>query len=572
MNKIYITTPIYYVNSEPHVGSAYTTLYADMMSRFYKLDNYDVKFLTGTDEHGQKIEQSAKKVNKDPQIFVDEVSQKFKDLIELMDYQPTQFDTIKTNFIRTTYKVHKDYVQDVWQKLIENDWLYIGKYTGWYCVSDEAYYDETELIKGEDGIYRTSLGKTTEWREEETYFFRLSEFQKILLQIYEKYPNFIQPEDKKGEIISFVSGLTLKEYKDTKKIKENYLKDLSVSRNNFNWGIKISYDINHKKLLDDNKDWIKDIKDNEKHIIYVWFDALFNYLTSLGAPNYKDYKNYWLENENKIHLVGKDILRPHAVYWPAFLIAYNYTREEVKNMTELPKDIMKYLPTTLFAHGWLTNEGQKISKSLGNAIIPSNEIKWLQDEFNIDINIARDYLKYYLITVTIFGNDGDYSKNRFVEKINNDLANKIGNLTKRCLDMIYKNFDKKIPKVDKFDDILFLNFKNCEEIFKKFNFDLYINEIIKYADIVNKYIEDKEPWNLRKENKIEELKIVLYSSINAIRKIAILLQPIIPYISSMILKEIGEKTNIFFNEIDKNIENNNINEPTIIIPRLQHKK
>ena len=571
MKNFYITTPIYYVNAEPHVGSAYTTLFADLLARFYNLNNYNVKFLTGTDEHGQKIEQSATKNNQTPIEFVDNVSQKFKDLIVLMDYKPTQFDFIKTNFIRTTNPIHIKFVQEVWRKLVENDWIYKGKYSGYYCVSDEAYYDESELIKGEDGILRTELGKTAEWKEEESYFFRLSEFQDILLKLYEKYPNFIQPKGKKSEIVSFVSGLSLKEYESGVEPKKDYLKDLSVSRNSFDWGIKIPIDCDKKELLDSNGNWKSNLKETEKHVIYVWFDALFNYLTALGCDKYKDYQDFWLNIQDKIHLVGKDILRPHAVYWPAFLIAYNYTREEIKNMKEIDDNISKFIPSTLYAHGWLTNEGQKISKSLGNVIIPKNEIEWLKNDFNINENVARDYLKYYLITVTPFGNDGDYSKNKLIEKINSDLSNKLGNLVKRSLDMIYKNCEATIPVVKNFDNIFNDNFEKYESYIKHFEFNPYIEDIIKIIENTNKYFDEKQPWVLKKENKLEEMKIVLYSVVNTIRKIAILLQPIIPYLSSQILLSLGENETVNFSKINEDLKNNKINEPKIIFPRLEKK-
>ena len=567
--KVYITTPIYYVNAEPHVGSAYTTLFADILSRFYNLDDYEVKFLTGTDEHGQKIEQEATKNNEKPIDFVNKVSKKFQDLIDLMKYEPTNFDFIKTNFIRTTNEIHKKFVQDVWRKLIENDWIYLGKYSGWYCISDEAYYDESELIKGEDGKYRTDLGKIAEWREEDTYFFRLSEFQDILLKIYERFPKLIQPEGKKGEIISFVSGLTLKEYENGVEPKKNYLKDLSVSRNSFEWGIKIPVDCDKKELLNVDGNWKENLKKNEKHVIYVWFDALFNYLTSLGCDKYDDYKNFWINNNKKIHLVGKDILRPHSVYWPTFLLAYNYSRNEIKNINI--DDFEKYLPTTIYAHGWLTNEGQKISKSLGNVIIPKNEIDWLKNTFSLDIDIVRDYLKYYLIVLTPFGNDGDYSRNKLIEKINADLVNKLGNLIKRSLDMIYKNFDATIPIVNNYDKIFVDSINEYENLINNFDFISYIERIIKIVEDTNKYFDEKQPWVLKKENKIEEMKVVLYSVVNTIRKIAILFQPIIPYLSSQILISIGEKDKINFDKINDDIKNNKIDEPKIIFPRLQLK-
>ncbi len=572
MKTFYVTTPIYYVNSEPHVGSAYTTLYADLLARFYRLDNYNTKFLTGTDEHGQKIEQSAKKLDEEPQVFVDNISKKFRDLIKVMDYKPDYFDNIKDSFIRTTMGCHVLFVQEVWRKMIQNGWLYEGSYKGWYCVSDEAYYDEDELVKCEDGKLRTALGKEAEWKEEKTYFFRLSEFQDILLKVYEKFPNMVRPYGKKTEVISFVSGLSMKDYEAGISPKKGHLQDLSVSRNSFDWGIKIPCDINGKELLDENGNWKADVPQEERHVIYVWFDALFNYLTALGCGVNEDYKTYWLDNKKKVHLIGKDILRPHAVYWPAFLIAFNYTRDQIKNIGELDENFEKILPSTIFAHGWLTNEGQKISKSLGNAILPYTEIEWMKMDFDLDADTARDYFKYYLITTTPFGNDGDYSRTRLIEKINGDLANKIGNLTKRTLDMIYKNCNGKIPNVDRFDILFTDNISTYENFIDDFSFDGYISSLMKIAENANKYLDDKAPWKLFKDGKIDEMEKVLYSIANTIKNIAILLQPICPYLSKRILKELGLKFDevIAFDNLNKNLEFDiEIPEPTIIIPRMQ---
>ena len=572
MKTFYITTPIYYVNSDPHVGSAYTTLFADLMAKFYRLDGYDTKFLTGTDEHGQKIEQSAKKLNQDPQRFVDTISQKFRDLVKLMEYTPNYFSNIQDNFIRTTMSCHVLFIQNVWRQMVKNGWLYEGTYKGWYCVSDEAYYGEDELTMCEDGKLKTALGKEVEWKEEKTYFFKLSELQNTLLKVYEKFPNLIKPFGKKTEVVSFVSGLSMKDYEAGEEPKKDYLKDLSVSRNTFEWGIKIPCDINGNELLDEYGNWKPEVPQDERHVIYVWFDALFNYLTAIGCGVNDDYKKYWLDNSNKIHLIGKDILRPHAVYWPAFLIAYNYSLDEIKNMKEIDDNFKNILPTTIFAHGWLTNEGQKISKSLGNAIVPYAELEWLKNGYGIDIDLARDYLKYYLITTTPFGNDGDYSRIRLVEKINGDLSNKVGNLTKRTMDMIYKNCNGKIPTVDKFDILFTDDISTYENFMSSFNFDGYIDSVMRIAENANKYLDDNAPWKLSKEGKTEQMESVLYSIANTIMKIAMLLQPIVPYISKKILKELGLEFDdfIMFDRLNENLEQDKeIQQPTIIIPRLQ---
>jgi len=488
-----------------------------------------------------------------------------------MAYSPSHFDALDDNFIRTTMKCHISFVQDIWRKIVKNGWLYEGNYEGWYCVSDEAYYSEDELITSPDGSKKTELGKSVEWKSEKTYFFRLSEFQDVLLKMYDGFPQLIRPLGKKGEVVSFVSGLQLKEYENGVPPKKNYLKDLSVSRNNFNWGIKIPCDLDGNDLLDSNGDWKQNIPQDKRHVIYVWFDALFNYLTALGDNNGNDYKNYWANSDKKVHIIGKDILRPHAVYWPAFLLAIHYTRDQIKAMKRLDEGVKTFIPSTIFAHGWLTNEGLKISKSLGNAIIPSKEIEWLESNFAVSCDVARDYLKYYLIVATPFGNDGDYSRLRLVEKINGDLANKIGNLVKRCMDMIYKNYNEEIPTVGDFDDIYILDCKVLLDYFENFDIGGYVELIIKVAESANKYMDEKTPWNLQKEGKIDEAKRVLYSLANVIKNIAILLQPICPYIASTILHEIGfSRDCVSFGELGSNIKSaTKIQKPTIVIPRLQ---
>ncbi|MDR3289759.1 MAG: methionine--tRNA ligase [Rickettsiales bacterium] len=564
----FVTTPIYYVSAEPHIGSSYPTIFADVLARFHKLDNYDVKFLTGTDEHGQKVEQSAKDAGQKPKDFVDELSIRFREILKTLDLQPTHFDVLNDNFIRTTDPIHKKQVQDVWRILVKNDWIYRGQYDGWYCVSDEAYYTEDELVKNVDGEWRTTLGKKVEWKVEESYFFRLSEFQELLLNTYKKFPDLVRPEGKKTEVIAFVSGINAKEYEQGKAIKKDYLRDLSVSRNNFDWGIKIPVDTENNELLD-GEEWKNDIKKEDKHVIYVWLDALFNYIAALGySTNNKDYQKYWLNSSKKINLVGKDILKFHAVYWPAFLIACNYTREEIKKLNNQPlEDFKKYIPSSVFAHGWLTNEGQKISKSLNNGIYPAKEIEWLQTEFNIDNSTARDYFKYYLLNAVKFGNDGDYSRVKLVEKINGDLANKIGNLTKRTLDLIYKNFDKKIPIVKDFDKIVNVKIDNFRKHIDDIDINDYVNELLQIAEHANKYIDENKPWELVKSDK-EKSSIVLYSVANIILKIAILLQPFVPYLAKNILEGLGYDNIIGFDKIDDNLRGNVIEEPKIIIPRL----
>lgn len=560
MKNFYITTPIYYVNSEPHIGGIYTTLMVDTANRFKKLNGVNTRFLTGTDEHGQKLQQAAEKAGVKEQDFVDKYAKIFR---EAADYMKFEYD----DFIRTTEKRHKDFVQKIWKKLVENGWLYKSKYSGWYCVSDEAYYKEDELIKQEDGTFKTEIGKSVEWKEEDSYFFRLSEFQDILLDLY-KNTDFIQPITRRNEVVSFVSGGSLKDFEEGKYTK-GFLQDLSVSRNNFSWGIRIPCDENNKNLLYENGNWLQDLKEEEKHVIYVWLDALFNYQSALESAG--KFEEFW-KNSEVVHFVGKDIVKFHTVYWPAFLMAAEYKREELKN-TKLEEILNKnILPTTVFAHGWWTNEGRKISKSFGNAISAQTEIEWLKNDFSIEEEVARDYLKYYLITETTFGNDGDYSRGRLLERINAELVNNIGNLVQRVLSMIYKNFDGVI------ENIKISDFKYQDELknktINKFDFQSYKDLMINIANIANNYMEETAPWNLIKNNQLAEAKEVLYKEINYILQITILLQVFCPYIAGKVLDFLAIKERNFDILINEKtiIDNIKIGKPDGFCPRLQNKK
>ncbi|MCL4167767.1 UNVERIFIED_CONTAM: hypothetical protein GTU68_053409, partial [Idotea baltica] len=359
--KYYVTTPIYYVNGAPHLGHAYTTVSTDALARFKRLDGYDVMFLTGTDEHGQKVEKAASVKGVDPQSFTDECSEIFKSLL-------TKLSVKNDDFIRTTEPRHKDYVKNIWKQMIENGDIYLDKYSGWYAVTDEAFYAESELIDG-----KAPTGAVVEWVEEESYFFKLSKYQDKLIEFYEANPGFIKPESRRNEVMSFVKG---------------GLRDLSVSRTSFNWGI--------------------DVPNDEKHIMYVWLDALFNYLSAIDTDDKKD---FW---PCDVHVVGKDILRFHAVYWPAFLMSVGI---------ELPKCI--------FAHGWLLVDGAKMSKSVGNVVDPVA----LVDEYGVD------YMRYQILKEMPFGNDGSFSKNTFITKVNAELCNNIGNLIQRVVSFAHKNCD-----------------------------------------------------------------------------------------------------------------------------------
>lgn len=469
----YITTPIYYVNDVPHIGHAYTSLACDVIARFMRLDGREVHFLTGTDEHGQKVEKSAEKANITTQEFVDQTSESFRDLNKYMNYS-------NDDFIRTTQQRHKSTAQKFWSKLQANGDIYLGKYAGWYSVRDEAFYAESELT--DDG--KAPTGADVEWVEEPSYFFALSKWQDKLLDYYEKNPDFIKPESRRNEVISFVKG---------------GLRDLSISRTSFRWGVQVP------------NDYI--------HIMYVWLDALTNYLSALGYDSTQDelFHKFWPAN---VHVVGKDILRFHAVYWPAFLMSAGLD-----------------LPQTIMAHGWWTNEGEKISKSVGNVIDPKELVK----EFGVD------QTRYFLMREVIFGNDGNYTRDNLIQRNNSELSNKVGNLIQRTCAFIYKNCDRKIPQVPEsfiddmyesteFGQIKYLLEQNVK-LMEGFEINKVMDNIIQITEIANGFIDREAPWKLKNENP-EKMHEVLYQLMEIIRYIAILLQPFVPDSADRILEQL----------------------------------
>jgi len=463
-NNFYITTPIYYPSGKPHMGHAYSSIVADVLARFKRNDNCNVFFLTGTDEHGLKIQNSAKKAGLEPLVYCNQLSKNFRDLAKKLNLS-------NDDFIRTTEKRHHDSVNDLWSKLTKSGDIYLSKYKGWYSVSDEAYYNEDEVVEKDGKKISTFSGSDVEWVEEDSFFFKLSAWEKKLLEFYEKNDKFILPISRRKEVINFV---------------KNGLKDLSVSRTSFTWGIKVP--------------------NNNKHVIYVWLDALTNYLSALNYPNINDklYKDFWPAS---LHVIGKDILRFHAIYWPAFLLAAKIEP-----------------PNRIFGHGWILSGDEKMSKSKGNILNPLEII----DKYGID------QLRYYLIKEVSHGSDGNISLENLENCINSDLANNYGNLCQRvfafiknnCKNQVEKNSelsesDKKLIK--KTSDLT----KNLRNEIENQNLNNYIKSVIEISFLTNKYINDEEPWKFKKINIIR-MNNILHIALEQIAKISLLLNPIIP--------------------------------------------
>lgn len=508
--NFYITTPIYYVNDKPHIGSAYTTVACDVLARFKRLDGFDVFFLTGTDEHGQKVYKAAQAAGVDPQDFTDRVSQNFRDLAPLLNFT-------NDDFIRTTESRHKAACQVLWNKMKENGDIYLGKYAGWYAVRDEAFYAEDELRDGPDGKKIAPSGAECAWVEEESYFFRLSAWGDRLLELYQKNPGFIQPESRRNEVISFV---------------KSGLRDLSVSRTNFPWGVPVPGD--------------------ERHVMYVWVDALTNYLSALGYPDEASEKfgKFWPAD---FHVVGKDILRFHAVYWPAFLMSAGLAP-----------------PKCVFAHGWWTVEGQKMSKSLGNVIAPQEMV----DRYGVDAT------RYFLLREVPFGNDGDFSHKQAVNRINNDLANGLGNLAQRTLSMIAKNCAGKVPAhgalTDEDKNLLeFVRVRipsNVRLEMGGLQFHRALEKIWEGVNGANAYIDTQAPWTLKKTDPAR-METVLYVLAEAIRCLALIVQPVIPTGAGRILDQlaIAPDTRDFtrFSEKDALVSGTDLPAPQGVFPRIE---
>lgn len=492
--RCYITTPIYYVNSVPHVGHAYTNVLADAAARVARLMGMEVKFVTGTDEHGQKVERSAKALGKLPSEFVDANSLLFRNLCSC-------YLVSNDDFIRTTQPRHINCVKGFWDLLKSRDEIYMGKYSGWYCVRDESFYQEHELSP--NGLSPT--GAPVEWVEEESYFFRLSKWQKSLMEFYAENPDFIVPKHMFGEVISFV---------------KSGLEDLSISRSGFHWGIGVPGD--------------------SKHVIYVWLDALVNYISALGYLS-DDMDKFWSVAS---HMVGKDIWRFHAVYWPAFLLAAGLKP-----------------PRRLMVHGWWMKDGQKMSKSTGNVV----------DPFDLVERFGSDAVRYFLLSDMPFGNDGNITYNSLVRKAN-ELADKVGNLVQRVMFFASKHFNSSVPEVSPpLDHPLFAQSCACLEVIKglvqSMQFNLATSAIMELAAATNRYLDSVAPWKAIKVNSTKAAESI-YISLEIIRHLGIYLQPFTPEGAQKILDQLQVEGRIFSSISNCLTPGHKLGQPSIVFRKF----
>ncbi len=503
----YITTAISYPNGRPHIGHAYELIATDAMARFQRLDGKDVFFLTGTDEHGQKMQQTARAEGITPEELAKRNSDAFRDMGKLLN-------SSNDDFIRTTEPRHHATVQAVWKRMEANGDIYKDSYAGWYSVRDEAYYQEDETQLRADGVRYGPQGTPVEWVEEESYFFRLSAYEERLLKLYEQQPDFIGPNERRNEVISFV---------------KSGLKDLSISRTTFDWGIKVPND--------------------PKHVMYVWVDALTNYITATGyvedqnGPRAK----YWPAD---IHMIGKDIIRFHAVYWPAFLLSAG-----------LP------LPKKVFAHGFLLNKGEKMSKSVGNVV----------DPFDLIGHFGLDQVRFFLLREVSFGQDGSYSEEGIATRINADLANGIGNLASRSLSMIVKNCDGRIPEpgpLTEADKAMLATadaaIDICREEMNRVMIHKAVAAIINVVSEADRYFAAQEPWVLRKTD-VARMATVLYVTADVVRQIAILLQPVMPDSAAKLLDLVAvpadRRSFAFLGEAGRLSPGTTLEAPSPVFPR-----
>lgn len=473
------TTPIYYVNAAPHLGTAYTTIAADAVARYQRMNGYDVAFVTGMDEHGQKVADTAVSKGMSPQDWCDSMEPAFRDVWDLLNIT-------YTDFVRTTEPRHAKTVQDFWQKLYDKGYCYKGSYEGWYCVHEETYYNESDLLKNDEGEFVCPDCKRPVQKAsgEENWFFKLSEFQEPLLKFYEEHPDFIRPETRRNEVISFV---------------KSGLKDLSISRSTFDWGVPLPFD--------------------KGHVAYVWADALLAYLTGIGYGDENREGEFEARWPMQYHFVGKDITRFHCVIWPAMLMAAG-----------LP------ITHTVFGHGFLLVKGEKMSKSKGNGVKPEDLVK----VFGVDA------YRYYFLSDVQFGHDGSISLERMVQVYNADLANTWGNLCSRVFNMTKKYFKGEVPSapegaqnnpLKEIADTLYSEYDAC---MSDVDFTGAAAAVQKLASRVNLYVEDSAPWNLAKsEETADELAAVIYNALEAIRIIALFMAPFMPNTSAEVYKRLG---------------------------------
>jgi len=468
-DRYYITTPIFYPNGVPHIGHAYTAIATDVLARFNRLDGKRVMFLTGTDEHGQKMQQTAQKEGIAPIELADRNSAVFRKMVAALNCS-------NDDFIRTTEERHKKACQEIWRRMEANGDIYLDTYGGWYSARQEAYFDESETQVGEDGVRREPLGSPVEWVEEESYFFRLSAYGGKLLAHYENNPDFIGPAERRNEVVSFVKG---------------GLRDLSVSRTTFDWGVPVP--------------------GNDKHVMYVWVDALTNYVTATDWPDGGERADLWPADA---HIIGKDILRFHAVYWPAFLMSAGL---------ELPRQV--------YAHGFLFNKGEKMSKSVGNVV----------DPFAMAEAYGVDQMRYFFLREVPFGNDGSYSHEAIVTRINADLANDLGNLAQRSLSMIAKNCEGRVPQPGDFSeedrallDAAYTLPETTRGEMQAFRIHRALEAIWQVVGDANRYFASQEPWALKKTDP-ERMATVLYVTAEVIRVVAVMVQAVMPQSAGKLL-------------------------------------
>jgi methionyl-tRNA synthetase len=502
----YVTTPIFYPNGVPHIGHAYTALASDAIARFQRLDGKDTFLLTGTDEHGLKMQQTALAQGLSPQQLADRNSQRFRDMLVALDCS-------NDSFIRTTEPRHHRASQEIWRRMQAAGDIYLGKYTGWYSVRQEQYFDEKETTVGPDGVRREPLGSPVEWVEEESYFFRLSAYQDRLLAHCEAEPDFIGPRERKNEILSFVRA---------------GLNDLSISRTTFDWGVPVP--------------------DDPRHVMYVWVDALTNYITGVGFPDEND--PLWRFWPADLHVIGKDIVRFHTVYWPAFLMSAG-----------IP------LPKRVFAHGFLFNRGEKMSKSVGNVV----------DPFAIAAHYGVDQVRYFFLREVPFGQDGSYSHEAIVNRINADLANDLGNLAQRSLSMIGRYAEGVMPRLGELTapDRAMLDLTDglhgrCRDAMREQAIHVMLVAIWQVIAEANRYFAAQEPWALRKTDT-QRMATVLCVTADVVRQTAILLQPIMPASAARLLDllavPLGKRAFAFLGAAGRLAEGTRLPAPEPVFPR-----